>query len=113
MGWSEARSLGEKQVMGERVYLTPCLSLMLCVFFFQAEDGIRDRTVTGVQTCALPILRSRIRLSSFVLGCCLYPSELAVRSRATSATSASKVSLKAGWTKSFQPDLCFCGTVTG
>jgi len=24
-------------------------------FFFQAEDGIRDRDVTGVQTCALPI----------------------------------------------------------
>src|SRR5207248_4961076 len=35
-------------------------------FFFQAEDGIRDRTVTGVQTCALPIstiapLRPRAR----------------------------------------------------
>src|SRR5699024_11710861 len=29
----------------------------LCIsFFFQAEDGIRDRNVTGVQTCALPIL---------------------------------------------------------
>src|SRR2546430_5462433 len=28
----------------------------LCFFFFQAEDGIRDLTVTGVQTCALPIL---------------------------------------------------------
>src|SRR2546430_12504323 len=28
---------------------------MLSVFFFQAEDGIRDLTVTGVQTCALPI----------------------------------------------------------
>src|SRR6266481_8395499 len=27
-------------------------------FFFQAEDGIRDGTVTGVQTCALPISRS-------------------------------------------------------
>src|SRR6266487_6134050 len=26
------------------------------VFFFQAEDGIRDGRVTGVQTCALPIL---------------------------------------------------------
>src|SRR5205823_11251298 len=25
------------------------------VFFFQAEDGIRDKLVTGVQTCALPI----------------------------------------------------------
>src|SRR5438067_8863148 len=28
-----------------------------CFFFFQAEDGIRDRNVTGVQTCALPISR--------------------------------------------------------
>src|SRR2546427_3752757 len=28
---------------------------MFVVFFFQAEDGIRDLTVTGVQTCALPI----------------------------------------------------------
>src|SRR5437867_9261928 len=28
---------------------------ILLFFFFQAEDGIRDRTVTGVQTCALPI----------------------------------------------------------
>src|SRR5689334_23753035 len=27
------------------------------LFFFQAEDGIRDGTVTGVQTCALPIYR--------------------------------------------------------
>src|SRR5437868_7662779 len=27
----------------------------MCFFFFQAEDGIRDRNVTGVQTCALPI----------------------------------------------------------
>src|SRR5256886_6622498 len=30
--------------------------LPISVFFFQAEDGIRDLTVTGVQTCALPIL---------------------------------------------------------
>src|SRR5699024_11285838 len=29
---------------------------MIISFFFQAEDGIRDRNVTGVQTCALPIL---------------------------------------------------------
>src|SRR6266566_142513 len=28
-----------------------------CVFFFQAEDGIRDYKVTGVQTCSLPICR--------------------------------------------------------
>src|SRR5690606_40159847 len=32
-------------------------------FFFQAEDGIRDFHVTGVQTCALPILTSRPSLA--------------------------------------------------
>src|SRR6266436_4540878 len=31
------------------------------VFFFQAEDGIRDVAVTGVQTCALPILEGHRR----------------------------------------------------
>src|SRR3989449_7999485 len=31
----------------------------VCCFFFQAEDGIRDVAVTGVQTCALPILVER------------------------------------------------------
>src|SRR2546425_2962070 len=30
-----------------------------CFFFFQAEDGIRDKLVTGVQTCALPIFQLR------------------------------------------------------
>src|SRR2546429_6054659 len=30
---------------------------ILVFFFFQAEDGIRDVAVTGVQTCALPIFR--------------------------------------------------------
>src|SRR5260370_22177767 len=34
-------------------------SVLGCVFFFQAEDGIRDSSVTGVQTCALPISRGR------------------------------------------------------
>src|SRR5437016_6818030 len=33
----------------------------VCFFFFQAEDGIRDWSVTGVQTCALPIWHSRRR----------------------------------------------------
>src|SRR2546421_8897967 len=48
------------------IWLLHFMSLMLCrvlllmqflrvFFFFQAEDGIRDLIVTGVQTCALPI----------------------------------------------------------
>src|SRR6266513_5614819 len=35
------------------------------IFFFQAEDGIRDRNVTGVQTCALPIFQ---RIGRAVVG---------------------------------------------
>src|SRR5689334_23967834 len=35
--------------------LSKLFVLFFFVFFFQAEDGIRDGTVTGVQTCALPI----------------------------------------------------------
>src|SRR5256886_9132517 len=47
-------------------------------FFFQAEDGIRDLTVTGVQTCALPISiarhahpESRLVMRRIVAACCL------------------------------------------
>src|SRR2546425_11078810 len=35
--------------------------MCLVFFFFQAEDGIRDKLVTGVQTCALPISKLRRR----------------------------------------------------
>src|SRR5207249_9019437 len=44
-----------------RSYTYTCKELLYCLvfFFFQAEDGIRDRNVTGVQTCALPISRQR------------------------------------------------------
>src|SRR3989441_12630315 len=38
-----------------RLWLSGCVFLFF--FFFQAEDGIRDKLVTGVQTCALPIAR--------------------------------------------------------
>src|SRR5206468_7357158 len=55
-------------------------SLHYCVyffFFFQAEDGIRDLIVTGVQTCALPILvvaalvAALVGLISFLSPCVL------------------------------------------
>src|SRR2546430_10689131 len=36
------------------------MTSILFFFFFQAEDGIRDLTVTGVQTCALPISRPAV-----------------------------------------------------
>src|SRR2546421_5846469 len=39
--------------------MRPSIVLFLIFFFFQAEDGIRDLIVIGVQTCALPISRRR------------------------------------------------------
>src|SRR5260370_37278959 len=43
---------------------------MVGFFFFQAEDGIRDSSVTGVQTCALPISRMPVvrRLATTMFG---------------------------------------------
>src|SRR2546429_3380434 len=37
------------------LFLVGAVAVAVVVFFFQAEDGIRDVAVTGVQTCALPI----------------------------------------------------------
>src|SRR5947208_15565816 len=43
--------------------------MFFAIFFFQAEDGIRDDLVTGVQTCALPILPSDFPLMGVQQGC--------------------------------------------
>src|SRR5699024_10511415 len=43
------------------ILLCCCIIFLYFFFFFQAEDGIRDRNVTGVQTCALPISSFRNR----------------------------------------------------
>src|SRR5216683_3998091 len=54
-------------------------------FFFQAEDGIRDLIVTGVQTCALPISRrstSRLALESVAVLCAVLTGAWWVFSRA-------------------------------
>src|SRR5256886_5740917 len=46
----------------------PSRRLIDFFFFFQAEDGIRDLTVTGVQTCALPIYCHAGRMRELVTG---------------------------------------------
>src|SRR2546426_553541 len=56
---------GGRRLMEGEYELSLCLheAYLLFFFFFQAEDGIRDYKVTGVQTCALPIsLLPRFRL---------------------------------------------------
>src|SRR5256885_8905297 len=46
---------------------TQTVAIRNMLFFFQAEDGIRDYKVTGVQTCALPISKTT-NLAAFVVG---------------------------------------------
>src|SRR5690554_3334097 len=55
---NSALSLGMtvlRALLSRLLTLLGILTLPLFFFFFQAEDGIRDADVTGVQTCALPI----------------------------------------------------------
>src|SRR5437588_2167858 len=65
-----------------RDYVT---EFLLPAFFFQAEDGIRDHCVTGVQTCALPISTIVPKFQLFWRNC--------VASGASSAVGALSVSL--------------------
>src|SRR5690625_6028129 len=48
-------------------------------FFFQAEDGIRDGHVTGVQTCALPIFSRRTRVTVLLPGALIHRSGILAR----------------------------------
>src|SRR3989454_2956459 len=50
------------------MYVITTLALFFFFFFFQAEDGIRDYKVTGVQTCALPISTRPAREPAHRLG---------------------------------------------
>src|SRR5215211_2496887 len=43
------------------------MDIIFLFFFFQAEDGIRDHCVTGVQTCALPIFSTGELVEQFLL----------------------------------------------
>src|SRR5699024_11529935 len=61
-----------------------------CFFFFQAEDGIRDRNVTGVQTCALPILQGTDQLIQDLIP----PGALTARER---LVLVSALHVKAAW----------------
>src|SRR3989475_1191500 len=53
-------------VIGCRSTAFSALILTLPFYFFQAEDGIRDLTVTGVQTCALPISQRHVHYGTEV-----------------------------------------------
>src|SRR5699024_11421796 len=71
-------------------------------FFFQAEDGIRDRNVTGVQTCALPISSTRSPTWSGLCGIHIFCEHqfiiyfvFCVSSEASTLLNSAKISMSA------------------
>src|SRR5689334_24692084 len=61
--------------------------LFFFFFFFQAEDGIRDGTVTGVQTCALPILTQMSWSWPATVSTCLPPAPIGSPANSNSSGS--------------------------
>src|SRR5688500_7616711 len=54
----DSRQKSQHNVKSQSTLVEAMTAMQALFFFFQAEDGIRDYKVTGVQTCALPILRT-------------------------------------------------------
>src|SRR2546430_6845918 len=77
-----AKALLGRAYKGTVVYPDICAQRLVLFFFFQAEDGIRDLTVTGVQTCALPI---SFRVSIFLCNLSLFDFSDSVNSLSTSS----------------------------
>src|SRR5258708_9254321 len=73
------------------------VELCILFFFFQAEDGIRDDLVTGVQTCALPIWseNSRVRLQSIFSRCSASAARMPSKVDATLTRTRSRVTPRA------------------
>src|SRR2546430_8408801 len=84
------------QFATRRTRFLVCVGCGLFFFFFQAEDGIRDLTVTGVQTCALPILGAFVGLVTGMAG---GTSMHLVRRLNARATHAASERLEAGDTR--------------
>src|SRR2546430_7354882 len=73
-------------------------------FFFQAEDGIRDLTVTGVQTCALPILKLPCaRRATSTGGCAISRSSRSPCSPAPPPRWRACVPSRTTWTRAGSP----------
>src|SRR5690348_17719790 len=71
-------------------------------FFFQAEDGIRDGRVTGVQTCALPIWPVTRRVGQLTIT--VKPSPLTVIVTTPKGTPVQRLTFETGGTVSFALD---------
>src|SRR5256885_2852240 len=103
--------MGRGVIKSERQMLirTGSLLCVLCIFFFQAEDGIRDYKVTGVQTCALPIFAAPMRnefaaMRSTALSLCGTPSNISRRRFALMEKTTRSIAYRPRMKLLFVPD---------
>src|SRR5207244_5315707 len=76
------------------------------VFFFPAEDGIRDDLVTGVQTCALPIFVGDSRQESFPDSLALNPGSPEVSTPGNREKTPAGCRPRAGWQRLLLHPVC-------
>src|SRR2546429_2208328 len=84
MGTSASRSVISSDSMQEGMRMDNSERRSIHNFFYQAEDGIRDVAVTGVQTCALPI-------SALFLGAAGFAAKAALEARKTPAIAPARI----------------------
>src|SRR5437763_15779845 len=80
----------------------------LYCFFFQAEDGIRDTSVTGVQTCALPIFLTHHYETGRHPDTCLFPQFVCLL---VVAVERLQSRLQTCWQRERIEDFCFAAQI--
>src|SRR5438046_10023631 len=78
-------------LLSARRYMDFLHGVVIACFFYQAEDGIRDWSVTGVQTCALPIWRTIWRLTGSLSAVVAFPAKTRARSRTSCRSEERRV----------------------
>src|SRR5690554_7561458 len=96
--------------MADFVFFFFLFVLFFFFFFFQAEDGIRDADVTGVQTCALPISYKEIVNKSIKVGGSLiigaFSEDGPEKCSGIPITQYSETTLKTAFSQSFKKNEC-------
>src|SRR5256884_9933791 len=88
------------------MYDPACINLSVFFFFFQAEDGIRDVAVTGVQTCALPISAADRIVKVKRLNACLTPISELRKSLVAQASAAHPSGVLYGMPVAVKDNIC-------
>src|SRR5256885_5354937 len=93
------------------LYLVGMFVCTYVLFFFQAEDGIRDYKVTGVQTCALPISKTALAaIAAITRGANHGAGCVAIAGISLRRAHVTKISSATAWHEAHCAKCCFCAS---